>query len=55
MKRWLILLVGMLVFAGCASHTQFGGSRFGATFGWGGDDGYYADPYSYQGSNPPGY
>lgn len=53
MRRWLILLFGLLVLAGCASHTQFGGRRFGATFEWG-DDGY-ADPYSYQGSAPPAY
>lgn len=53
MRRILILLFGLLLLAGCASHTQFGGSRFGATFGWGDDA--YADPYSYQGSDAPVY
>jgi hypothetical protein len=53
MRRLLILLIGLFVFSGCATHTEFGGNRFGATFQWG-DDGY-ADPYSYQGSVPPAY
>ena len=41
-----ILIVLAAILSGCATHTEFGGHRFGATFGWS-NDASTVDPYSF--------
>ena len=55
MRRLILLVILAALVGGCASHTEFGGKRFGHTFGWGEEASSGADPYSLETQDPARY